>query len=250
MDAARVKYPDLEFTFTQNLGFHSKLIDITVQRIEEALKEDAPAPASFAQHPIEKESFRIIGEEMDSSRFTPLELPIVKRVIHSTADFEFKDIIRFSKGAIDAGMAAIKAGKNIVTDVRMVESGIMKYRLAPYGVKTYCFSSDDDVAEAAERGNITKTAASMRKAAAYMEGGIVAIGNAPTALAELLRIIRDGAPRPALIIGVPVGFVGAKEAKDELIKSGLAFIASEGRKGGSTVAVAIVNALAIEAAAK
>lgn len=245
IEEAKRRHPEIRTTMTRNLGFHNKLIDITIERIDEL--ESRPKVSPYEQHPIEKESFRMIGEELDESGFSPLELPIVKRVIHSTADFEFKDILCFSPGAIEAGIQAIKDGRNIITDVKMIDSGITRGRLEPFGAKVLCFSSDEDVAREAAANNITKTAASMRKAAKFMEGGIVAIGNAPTALMELLKIIKEGGPRPALIVGVPVGFVGAAESKDELISSGLTYIASKGRKGGSTVAVAIVNALAIEA---
>ena len=250
MEEARRKHAGLKIALTKNLGFHDKLIDITIQRIEEFTGEKTSASSGQAlcQHPIEKESFRIIGTELDESAFPPLELPVVKRVIHTTADFEFKDILKFTPGAVEAGVRAIREGRSIITDVRMVEAGIMKYRLEPFGAKTFCFSSDKSVTDMATAQGTTKTAASMRKAAEIMEGGIVAIGNAPTALSELLRIIASGGPRPALIIGVPVGFVGAVEAKEELEKSGLTAIYTKGRKGGSTIAVAIVNALAILAA--
>ncbi|MDO8427528.1 MAG: precorrin-8X methylmutase [Deltaproteobacteria bacterium] len=246
IEKALLDHAGLKISFAKWLGFHDKLIDITLERIVEAHPKEISAPA-LQQHPIEEESFRLIGTELDESRMPPLELPIVKRVIHTTADFEFKEILCFSKGAIEAGIDAIRAGRPIIADVRMVEAGIMRYRLDPFGVKLYCFSSDKDVEAMAKEENITKTAASMRKATRLLEGSIVAIGNAPTALFELLRLIKAGASRPALVIGVPVGFVGAAEAKGELVKSGINHIATIGRKGGSTVAVAIVNALAIEA---
>ena len=246
MEAAKNKHAGLRIALTQNLGFHDKLIDITIQRIEEFSGQKAASVP--CQHPIEKESFRIIGTELDESVFPASELPVIKRVIHTTADFEFKDILKFTPGAVEAGVRAIREGRNIITDVRMVEAGIMKYRLDPFGAKTCCFSSDRSVAETAAAQGTTKTAASMRKAAECMEGGIVAIGNAPTALFELLRIIAAGGPKPALIVGVPVGFVGAAESKEALEKSSLTSIFTKGRKGGSTVAVAIVNALAILAA--
>lgn len=247
MDEAQQKHPGLKMTLTRNLGYHNKLIDITIERIEELNKDKADVKSPYDQHPIEKESFRLIGEELDESQFSALELPVVKRVIHSTADFEFKDLMRLSPNAIQAGIEAIKNGCNIITDVKMVLSGITKNRLEPFGAQVYCFSSDEDVARLSTEENITKTSASMRKASKFMQGGIVAIGNAPTALFELLKIINNGGPKPALIVGVPVGFVGAAESKEELMKSGCEYIATAGRKGGSTVAVAIVNAIAISA---
>jgi len=246
---AKEKSPHINIRLARSLGFHDKLVDVTIERIDE-LEDggEAAVRAAFVQHPIERESFRIIGEELDESGFPPSELPIVKRVIHSTADFDFQDIIRFSPGAVAAGTGAVKNGRNVITDVRMVDAGITRARLKPFKVNVYCFSSDEDVAREADREGITKTAASMRKAARFMEGGIVAVGNAPTALVELLRLIKQGAPAPALIVGVPVGFVGAKESKEELQRSGCEYITTVGRKGGSTVAAAITNALVIEAA--
>ncbi len=244
IEEAKKRHPGLQVSVTDNLGFHEKLVDITIERINEVCgpERDKTVPC---QHPIEKESFRIIGSELDEAALNPTELPIIKRVIHSTADFEYKDLLAFSLGAIESGVAAIRSGSVIITDVKMIEAGIARARLAPFGSEVRCFSADRDVAEAALRGSTTKTAASMRKAAGFMGNAVIAIGNAPTALMELIRIVKEGGPRPALVIGVPVGFVGAIEAKEELLKSGLPFILTRGRKGGSTVAVAIVNALAI-----
>lgn len=242
IERAKEKHKGLRISVKDSLGFHEKLVDITIERIETGAPKAAGVPC---QHPIEKESFRILSSEMDDSAFSTLELPIIRRVIHSTADFEYKDLLCFSPGAVEAGVEALRAGRDIITDVRMIEAGISKARLAPFGSAVRCFSSDRDVAMTAEREGLTKTAASMRKASKWMEGSIVAIGNAPTALLELLRIVKEGGPRPALVIGVPVGFVGAIESKEELAKSGLAHILTRGRKGGSTVAVAIVNAIAI-----
>lgn len=250
IEYARKRHPGLRFSITENLGFHDKLIEITLERIGQAgpAGELSSGPAErFEQHPIEKESFRIIGEGLEESGFSPEELSVVKRVIHSTADFDFKDTLRFSTKGISSGISAIREGRPVITDVKMIEAGISKDRLFAFGARLLCFSSDEDVIAKAKATGITKTAASMRKAAPYMEGGIVAIGNAPTALTELLRLVKAGKARPSLIVGVPVGFVGAVESKEELMRSGVEHITCVGRKGGSTVAVAIVNALAIEA---
>ncbi|MBI5810128.1 MAG: precorrin-8X methylmutase [Deltaproteobacteria bacterium] len=250
ISAVKAKYPDINVKVTGNLGYHGNLIDIIIERVEEAGSTDGIGPYArpFTQHPIEKESFRIIEEELGSPRFSGGELEVLKRVVHSTADFGFKEILRFSPGAMDAGISAIRGGGNVITDVRMSEAGISKDRLGSFGGRVFCFSSDKDVIRRAASEGVTKTAASMRKAAEYMNGGIVAIGNAPTALLELLKMAGEGAARPALVIGVPVGFVGAAEAKEALKKSGLDYIVTDGRKGGSTVAVAIVNAIVIQAA--
>jgi len=252
IEKARQRYADMSFSVAESLGFHERLVDIAIERISElnvlkVNKDSATMPAAITQHPIEKESFDIIGRELGVTGFFPLELPIVKRVIHTSADFEFKDTMRFSPGAIEAGIEAIRKGCNIITDVRMVEAGIT--RTSSFGNKLFCFSSDRDAATTAEKENITKTAASMRKAASLMDGGIVAVGNAPTALAEVIRLIKNGAARPALVVGIPVGFVGAVEAKRELLNSSVPYITNTGRKGGSTVAAAIVNALFILAVA-
>lgn len=246
---AKKRYPALTLTFARNLDYHDKLIDVTIERIEEALscRKDERAPSPYAQHPIEKESFRILSGEMDGAAFSAFELPVVHRVVHTTADFEYPALMRFSPGAVEAGIDALKGGCRIITDVKMVEAGITKGRLKPFGSDLLCFSADADVIRDSVASGGTRTAASMRKAARFMEGSIVVIGNAPTALKELLRLIKGGAPRPALIVGVPVGFVGAEESKEELLRSETPFITVVGRKGGSTVAAAIVNAIAIEA---
>ena len=266
IEAAKARHPQLRFAVTGNIGYHEKLIEIVLERIGQTL----PSPPFYppypplvkggikggsrrasiplcSQHPIEKESFRIISEELGAAEFNEAELPVIKRVIHSTADFEYKDIIRFSPLALASGMAALRAGKPVITDVRMVEAGISKDRLGPLGGRVYCFSSDADVIERAMSTGATRTAISMEKAAPYIQGAVVAIGNAPTALNALLRLCREKNIRPALVVGVPVGFVGAEESKEELMRSGLEHITTAGRKGGSTVAVAIVNALLIEA---
>ncbi|HXI09881.1 MAG TPA: precorrin-8X methylmutase [Thermodesulfobacteriota bacterium] len=247
LEEARKRHPGLKVTMTRCIGFDERLVSVAVDRIDEAAVKAPAVQSPFSQHPIEKESFRILSGELDEDGADPATLPVIKRVIHTTADFEFRDILKFSPGAVEAGIAAIRSGCDIITDVKMVESGITGGRLKPFGITVRCFSSDSDTAALAASSGTTKTAASMRKAAPFLQGSIVAIGNAPTALSELLKIIREGGPRPALIVGVPVGFVGAEESKDELMGSGLVFIASKGRKGGSTVAAAIVNALLIEA---
>jgi len=266
------KYPDIEFILAPHLGYHEKLVDIAVERIESVKNKKSevrsqksegnritPFPTSHiphptsqiaGQHPIEAESFRIIGEQLDGSRFSSLELPIVKRIIHTTADFEYAEIVRFGNNAIEAGMDAISKGADIIADVKMVAVGISKERLDKFGGKVRCFVSDEDVIEQAKRHSLTRTAAAMRKAAGFMDGSIVAVGNAPTALLELIKIIKTGHERPALVIGVPVGFVDAEESKEGLMGLDVPYISIKGRKGGSTVAVAIVNALLMMAEGK
>ncbi|MEE9542972.1 MAG: precorrin-8X methylmutase, partial [Thermodesulfobacteriota bacterium] len=211
---AHKKYPDIDFVMAPNLGFHPSLVDITMERLNEAgaSESEANPVANLKIHPIEEESFRIIASELDESNFSEDRLPVVKRVIHATADFDFADILNFSPGAISAGLNAIRDGANIITDVTMVSSGIAKARLKPFNnnssSRLYCFIGDSSVADVSKETGITRAAASMRKAAGFMDGAIVAIGNAPTALNELLRLIKTGKAAPRLVIGVPVGFVG------------------------------------------
>jgi precorrin-8X/cobalt-precorrin-8 methylmutase len=254
IEKARSRHPGVSFGMARCLGLDHKIIEAAMERIAEtagpASAAEAPGMAARPRtHPIEAESLRIISEEIGRTRFVGVELDVVKRVIHTTADFDYLDSMRFSPGAVEAGVRAIARGCAVITDVKMVEAGITRERLAPFGARVRCHSSDPDVVEEAARLNATRAATAMRKASALMAGSIVAIGNAPTALTGLLDLLDDagGASAPALIVGVPVGFVGASEAKERLIGSGYAHIAASGRKGGSTVAAAIVNAIAIEA---
>ncbi|HUY34922.1 MAG TPA: precorrin-8X methylmutase [Pirellulales bacterium] len=190
---------------------------------------------------IEAESFRIIEHELGPHSFSPEEFAVVRRAIHATADFEFARSIRFAPGAIRSGIEAIRAGRSLVADVQMVQAGINKPGLAKFGGEVYCFISDDDVVAAARTAGLTRAIMSMRKAAERLPGAIYAVGNAPTALLELVRLAEQ--TRPALVVGVPVGFVSAVESKDELAASSLPFITALGRKGGTPVAVSIINAL-------
>ncbi|GIX43492.1 MAG: cobalt-precorrin-8 methylmutase [Leptospiraceae bacterium] len=195
---------------------------------------------------IENDSFAIIDQEVGEHHFPPEEWRVVQRVIHSTADFEFKDIMKFSPNAIKKGIEALKNGAPIITDVKMIIAGLNEQRLATYGCKTYCFISDDDVIQIAKKNNSTRAIESMKKAhqLGLLDGSIVAIGNAPTALIEIARLVKEENARPSLIIGVPVGFVSAKESKEMIMDlNEVEWIVSEGRKGGSTIAVAIIHAL-------
>jgi precorrin-8X/cobalt-precorrin-8 methylmutase len=196
---------------------------------------------------IEVGSFRIIEAEAGDHGRPEAEWQVLRRVIHTSADFEYVQSLVFSYGAVEKGIAALKSGTGIVTDTTMALSGINKSRLAPFGCKVSCHVADPDVAELAKREGFTRSVAAMRKAASDPAISIFAIGNAPTALFELLRLVREGKVSPALIIGLPVGFVGAEESKDMLAAGGynVPFITNIGRKGGSNVAAAVVNALAI-----
>ena len=192
---------------------------------------------------IEHESFRIILSEMQPHSFTSQELPLVQRVIHATGDFEYAALLRFSTDAIEKGIKALKMGKNIFTDVNMVAAGISSRLLDKFGGGKYCLVDQIDTFDLARKQDITRSAAAMRLLGPRLDGAIVAIGNAPTALFEIIRMAQEADVRPALVVGVPVGFVSAKESKEALLATNLNYITSLGRKGGSSVAAAIVNGL-------
>lgn len=201
---------------------------------------------------IEKRSFEIIRQELDAGgvRLDPLQAPIVMRCIHASADFDYAGNLCFSEDALERAYAALRSGADIVTDTRMAWSGINKTILARLGGEALCFMADEDVARTAGEEGITRAAASMRKAARLPGKQIFAIGNAPTALIELDRLVKEEKVRPALIIGVPVGFVNVVQAKELIMTAGIPYIVARGRKGGSNVAAAICNALLYEAAGR
>jgi precorrin-8X/cobalt-precorrin-8 methylmutase len=193
---------------------------------------------------IEAESFRIIESEMDTVNFSEQEFSVVRRCIHATGDFSFADNIRFHPQAITAGLSAIRAGKNILIDVNMGAAGISRGLLNKFGGRVICLVAEDETASMAKEMNITRSEAAMERAKTKnMNIGIVAIGNAPTALLKSMEMMDKGSFAPELVIGVPVGFVNAAESKDILVDKPYPFITALGRKGGTPVAVATVNAL-------
>lgn len=192
---------------------------------------------------IEKRSFEIITEELGDRTFSPEIAPIVKRVIHTSADFDYADNLVFSEGVVPRALDAIRGGAHIVTDTSMVRAGINKKLLAQFGGEVHCFIADADVAAEAKARGVTRSAVCMERAAGLDVPVIFAIGNAPTALIELCRLMELGKLRPELVIGVPVGFVNVVESKELVIASGAPHIVARGRKGGSNIAAAIVNAL-------
>ncbi|WP_339170894.1 precorrin-8X methylmutase [Anoxybacillus sp. FSL W8-1294] len=202
-------------------------------------------PITVQPEQIEQKSFQIIDEEIGEHTFSEEQYAVVQRVIHASADFELGKSLLFHPRAVEAGVAAIRAGKKIVADVQMVQVGINKARIEKYGGSVHVYISDEDVMKEAKRLNTTRAIVAMRKAVKEADGGIFAIGNAPTALLELIRLVKEGEARPSLIIGLPVGFVSAAESKEELAKLDVPFITNIGRKGGSTVTVAALNALSI-----
>lgn len=192
---------------------------------------------------IEKRSFEIITEELGDKKLIPGTEPIVKRCIHTSADFEYADSLCFSEGVVEKALEAIRNGASIVTDTQMGKSGINKKTLAKYGGKVYCFMSDEDVAEIAKKNGSTRAVASMDKAAAMDEQFIFAIGNAPTALVRLCELIDEKKIDPLMIIGVPVGFVNVVQSKEMIMERDVPYIVARGRKGGSNIAACICNAL-------
>ncbi len=195
---------------------------------------------------IESRSFEIITEELGdkAASLVPGTELIVKRCIHTSADFEYADSLCFSDGAVEKALDAIRGGASIVTDTQMAMSGINKRSLAKFGGKVYNFMSDEDVAAAAKERGCTRAAVCMEKAAAMDEDLIYAVGNAPTALVRLYEMIQEGAVHPKLIIGVPVGFVNVVQSKELIMDQDAApYIVARGRKGGSNIAACIVNAL-------
>jgi precorrin-8X/cobalt-precorrin-8 methylmutase len=194
---------------------------------------------------IEDGSFAIIDSEAGPHQFSPAEWQVVRRVIHATADFEFKDLMRFHPDAVRTGTDALRSGCPILVDVKMITAGLNEDRLKVYGCSTHCFISDDDVIGAAKAANSTRAIEAMRKAhrRGLLDGAIVAVGNAPTALLETARLVEEAGARPALVIGVPVGFVSAAESKEVALRLSTPYIVARGRKGGSTIAVAIIHAL-------
>ena len=209
---------------------------------------DAPSkdPMSAAGARIERDSFAIIDEEAGPHGYTNEQWPVVRRMIHASADFDFNGLTCFHPDAVTSGLAAIQAGAPIVCDVEMIRVGLARPRLEQFGIQARQFIADEDVIERAKAEETTRAVQAMRKAhrQGLLDGGIVAVGNAPTALLETLRLVEEDGARPALVVGMPVGFVSAVESKAALrARQTPPWVATEGRKGGSTLVVAAVNAL-------
>ncbi len=195
---------------------------------------------------IEDASMQMIEDEVGDHNYNKKEWPIVRRIIHSTADFDFvgKNKLIFHNDAIDSGIDALKNGCSIVVDVNGVIGLLNKQNSKEFGNKIICNISDSEIMERAKKEGKTRAQVSMRAASSEIDGGIVAIGNAPTALLEVIQMAKEGVVKPALIIGIPVGFICASESKEELSRiSEIPFITNIGRKGGSSCAAAIINAL-------
>lgn len=192
---------------------------------------------------IEKRSMEIIAEELGEVKLDEEKLSIIKRVIHTSADFDYVRTLHFSEDAVQKAVEALKNGATIVTDTNMAKAGINKAGMDKLGCKAVCYMADSDVAAQAKIEGSTRAAACMEKACLIEGPVIIAIGNAPTALVRLDELIKEGKIKPELVIGVPVGFVNVVEAKEIIMQAGIPYIVARGRKGGSNVAAAICNAL-------
>ena len=257
IESAKQKYPGVDFIYTEPLGMHEKLVDVVKERIS--------ASRGYAPADIEKRSFEIIGEEGDLSGVPAERIPIIKRVIHATADFELGQTLKFHPDAIKTGIEAIRSGKDILTDVEMVRTGINKRLLSKWGGKVTCNIVEatpptanghpSEMPETTEHSdNRTRSERGIELALKENHNiGIIAVGNAPTALLKVIDIFNSeseistgrphGGAHTILVVGVPVGFVKAYESKALLASRDFPFITNLSRKGGSTVAAAIVNAL-------
>ena len=192
---------------------------------------------------IEKRSFEIIAEELGDRKIDPEYDLLVRRVIHTTADFDYYDNLVFSPHAVEQMKKAIRSGCDIVTDTTMAMSGINKKTLARFGGEAHCFVADEDVAREAKERGVTRSLVSMEKAARLNKPLIFAIGNAPTALVRIYELMAEGRLNPRLVIGVPVGFVNVVQSKELIMTADVPYIVARGRKGGSNVAAAICNAM-------
>lgn len=197
----------------------------------------------FDPQKIQARSFEMINGLLRSSKLPAGEKKILQRVIHATTDTQYIQDLCFHPKAVTSGLKAIRSGRNVVCDVNMVKAGVNAKLLSGFGGKVICLIDDEAVVQKASKGKITRAILAIRKSVVEMAGGIVSIGNAPTALFELCDLIRKGKAKPALVVGIPVGFVGALESKQELISLGTPYITNQSPKGGSSVAAAITNAL-------
>jgi precorrin-8X/cobalt-precorrin-8 methylmutase len=196
---------------------------------------------------IEKLSFQIIEQEIGTRNVADDHWPIIRRMIHTSADFEYKEMVRIHPDAVKNGMEAIRSGKKIITDTNMARVGIRKKELDRFGASTECYMNDPMIHRNAKATGVTRAKVAVDMAIENMRGGIYVVGNAPTALMRLVELIKEQRAQPALVIGLPVGFVNAAESKAALMELDHPYISNIGRKGVSNVAASVVNALAIMA---
>jgi precorrin-8X/cobalt-precorrin-8 methylmutase len=241
LEHCRQKYPGVTIEVLPSMEGEVALEDIVADRLMPFVAASRSLPTEGAA--IEQRSYEIIEAQLGTALPTdPVERAIVRRVTHATADFSFARSMRMHPQAVARGLAALAAGKPVICDVKMLQAGITRH-----AGKTLCAISDPAVLQLAKEQACTRASAAMDVLRAELDGAVVAIGNAPTALWRLMEIAKSGGPRPALVVGVPVGFVGAMESKLALVESDLCYITNVSPRGGSPVAAAIVNALAIEA---
>lgn len=194
-------------------------------------------------HAIEKKSMKIIADKIGQLDCTPQEAKTIKRVIHATAEIEMGDLVRFSPDAVNIARKLIEDGADIITDVNMLKAGINERRLEKFGGQVKCFISDEEIRKEAEKTGLTRSIISMRKAVKLDNRKIFVIGNAPTALFELIRMIDEDDEEIDFIVGTPVGFVGAEESKDKLMETDIPYISLKGKRGGSSIAASIINSI-------
>lgn len=194
-------------------------------------------------HEIEKKSMEMITKELGDRTFLEPDFSVIKRCIHTSADFDYADNLKFSKDAVQIGIEALRRGAHIVTDTNMAAAGINKKKIKQYGGAVHCFMAEEEVAKQATQRGITRASVCMEIGAKLPGEIIFAVGNAPTALIALYEMIQKGLVNPALIIGVPVGFVNVVESKELIMKASVPYIVAKGRKGGSNIAAAICNAM-------
>jgi precorrin-8X/cobalt-precorrin-8 methylmutase len=235
----RRRFPHIAMELLPTLESDPALEDLVVERLTPLLGDEAALPSDGRA--IEELSYQIIGRQFPNlGNADPAVRHIAGRIIHATADLALARTLAIHPQAAQRGRAALAAGKPILCDVRMVQAGITKT-----GNEVVCVIDDEEVALLARQNACTRAAAAMEKLAPQFEGAIVAVGNAPTALWKVMEVARRGGPRPALVVGMPVGFVGARQSKLALIQSGLCYITNTSPRGGSPVAAAAINALAI-----
>jgi precorrin-8X/cobalt-precorrin-8 methylmutase len=236
----RTKFPGVEFTLARHLGPDPRIEDVLAARIDALLPVPRVSPAE-----IERRSMELIERSNETlKQFGENERALVKRLVHTTGDLSVAAAVRMSPDAVNAGLAALRRGATVVTDVKMVAVGINQKNLKGCGSEVLCAIDSPEVVARAERENSTRSEAAMRLSAEKIAGGIVAIGNAPTALRAVIALARDGVANPALVIGMPVGFVDAAESKEALLSAGIPYVTVVGSRGGSPMAAAAINAIA------
>jgi len=239
--------PEVEFILANTLGVDKHLANLVVKRIQEAAPELSLEHSFSVMHnapqTIEPRSMAIIEDLLPPLDCSEEERQVIKRIVHAAGDPQVASLVRLHPNAVSAGIAAIRQGKPIFTDVRMVVVGINHHLARKFGCSIHCAFDEPEVMRQAPAKNTTRSAAAVRSLGMRLHGAIVAIGNAPTALLALLDLIDGGDVLPALVVGMPVGFVQARESKAELMKRDIPYITIEGTRGGSAAAVATVNAL-------